>query len=83
MNPDQPSRDEIEAKLTALLLGELPADEAEAAALDDFAGRRAGEIARPKSVRTRFTRREGDRNCAAQGGDDARSRFFKTKRLVL
>jgi len=28
MNPDQPSRDEIEVKLTALLLGELPADEA-------------------------------------------------------
>ncbi len=28
MNPDQPSRDEIEAKLTALLLGELPEEEA-------------------------------------------------------
>ena len=28
MNPDQPSRDEIEARLTALLLGELPDDEA-------------------------------------------------------
>ena len=28
MNPDQPSRDEIEARITALLLGELPADEA-------------------------------------------------------
>jgi LysM repeat protein len=29
MNPDQPSREHIEARLTALLLGELPADEAE------------------------------------------------------
>jgi len=29
MNPDKPSREEIEAKLTALLLGELPAAEAE------------------------------------------------------
>jgi Mg-chelatase subunit ChlD len=28
MNPDQPSREQIEARLTALLLGELPADEA-------------------------------------------------------
>jgi len=28
MNPDQPSREEIEARLTALLLGELPDDEA-------------------------------------------------------
>jgi len=28
MNPDQPSRDQIETRLTALLLGELPADEA-------------------------------------------------------
>ncbi|MEY4917847.1 MAG: hypothetical protein RL616_1760, partial [Verrucomicrobiota bacterium] len=28
MNPDKPSRDEIEVKLTALLLGELPAAEA-------------------------------------------------------
>ena len=28
MNPDHPSRDEIEARITALLLGELPADEA-------------------------------------------------------
>ena len=28
MNPDKPSRDEIEAKLTALLLGELPEEEA-------------------------------------------------------
>ncbi len=28
MNPDQPSREEIEAKLTALLLGELPEEEA-------------------------------------------------------
>jgi Mg-chelatase subunit ChlD len=28
MNPDQPSRAEIEARLTALLLGELPEDEA-------------------------------------------------------
>ncbi len=28
MNPNQPSRDEIEAKLTALLLGELPDEEA-------------------------------------------------------
>jgi Mg-chelatase subunit ChlD/type II secretory pathway pseudopilin PulG len=27
MNPNQPSREEIEAKLTALLLGELPAEE--------------------------------------------------------
>ena len=29
MNPDQPSREQIEARLTALLLGELPAEEAE------------------------------------------------------
>jgi Mg-chelatase subunit ChlD len=29
MNPDQPSREQIEARITALLLGELPADEAE------------------------------------------------------
>jgi secreted protein with Ig-like and vWFA domain len=29
MNPDQPSREQIEARLTALLLGELPAAEAE------------------------------------------------------
>jgi len=29
MNPDQPSREEIEARITALLLGELPDDEAE------------------------------------------------------
>ncbi len=29
MNPDQLSREQIEARLTALLLGELPADEAE------------------------------------------------------
>ena len=29
MNPDQPSREPIEARLTALLLGELPAGEAE------------------------------------------------------
>ncbi|HTB85462.1 MAG TPA: von Willebrand factor type A domain-containing protein [Candidatus Sulfotelmatobacter sp.] len=29
MNPDQPSREHIEARLTALLLGELPADEVE------------------------------------------------------
>ena len=28
MNPDKPSREEIEAKLTALLLGELPSEEA-------------------------------------------------------
>ena len=28
MNPDKPSREEIEAKLTALLLGELPEEEA-------------------------------------------------------
>src|SRR6201999_2158984 len=28
MNPENPSRDEIEAKITALLLGELPEDEA-------------------------------------------------------
>ena len=28
MNPNQPSREEIELRLTALLLGELPADEA-------------------------------------------------------
>ena len=28
MNPDQPSREQIEARITALLLGELPADEA-------------------------------------------------------
>jgi Mg-chelatase subunit ChlD len=28
MNPDQPSREQIETRLTALLLGELPADEA-------------------------------------------------------
>jgi Mg-chelatase subunit ChlD/anti-sigma factor RsiW len=28
MNPDQPSREEIEARITALLLGELPGDEA-------------------------------------------------------
>ncbi len=28
MNPEKPSREEIEVKLTALLLGELPADEA-------------------------------------------------------
>ena len=28
MNPDQPSRDQIEPRITALLLGELPADEA-------------------------------------------------------
>ena len=28
MNPDKPTREEIEAKLTALLLGELPTDEA-------------------------------------------------------
>ncbi len=29
MNPEKPSREEIEAKLTALLLGELPAEEAQ------------------------------------------------------
>lgn len=29
MNPDQPSREQIEARITALLLGELPAAEAE------------------------------------------------------
>jgi Mg-chelatase subunit ChlD len=29
MNPDQPSREQIEARITALLLGELPANEAE------------------------------------------------------
>ena len=29
MNPNQPSREQIEARITALLLGELPADEAE------------------------------------------------------
>ena len=29
MNPENPSREEIEAKLTALLLGELPAEEAQ------------------------------------------------------
>ncbi|HEX7576865.1 MAG TPA: secretin N-terminal domain-containing protein, partial [Verrucomicrobiae bacterium] len=29
MNPDQPSREQIEARITALLLGDLPADEAE------------------------------------------------------
>ena len=29
MNPDPPSREQIEARLTALLLGELPAEEAE------------------------------------------------------
>ena len=29
MNPNQPSREQIEARLTALLLGELPAEEAE------------------------------------------------------
>ena len=29
MNPDKPSREQIEARITALLLGELPADEAE------------------------------------------------------
>ncbi len=29
MNPDRPSREQIEVRLTALLLGELPADEAE------------------------------------------------------
>jgi Mg-chelatase subunit ChlD/anti-sigma factor RsiW len=29
MNPDQPSREEIEARITALLLGELPDDEAQ------------------------------------------------------
>ena len=28
MNPNQPAREEIEAKLTALLLGELPEEEA-------------------------------------------------------
>jgi Mg-chelatase subunit ChlD len=28
MNPDQPSREQIETRITALLLGELPADEA-------------------------------------------------------
>ncbi len=28
MNPDQPSRERIEARITALLLGELPAEEA-------------------------------------------------------
>jgi uncharacterized protein involved in exopolysaccharide biosynthesis/Mg-chelatase subunit ChlD len=28
MNPDQPSRDQIETRISALLLGELPADEA-------------------------------------------------------
>lgn len=29
MNPDQPSREQIEARITALLLGELPPEEAE------------------------------------------------------
>ena len=29
MNPDKPSREQIEARITALLLGELPAEEAE------------------------------------------------------
>ena len=29
MNPNQPSREQIEARITALLLGELPADESE------------------------------------------------------
>ena len=29
MNPDQPSREQIEARITALLLGELPGEEAE------------------------------------------------------
>ena len=29
MNPNQPSREQIEARITALLLGELPADEAQ------------------------------------------------------
>src|SRR5476649_175915 len=29
MNPEKPSREEIETKLTALLLGELPAEEAQ------------------------------------------------------
>jgi len=29
MNPDQPSREQIEVRITALLLGELPAEEAE------------------------------------------------------
>jgi anti-sigma factor RsiW len=29
MNPDKPSREEIEARITALLLGELPVAEAE------------------------------------------------------
>ena len=29
MNPDQPSREQIEVRITALLLGELPPDEAQ------------------------------------------------------
>jgi hypothetical protein len=77
MNPEKPSREEIEAKLTALLLGELPAEEAQLlrwAISQDAATR---QIARPAEAHRRVCARSRRQSGGGGSGADRAAQTFR------
>ena len=93
MNPDKPSREEIEAKLTALLLGELPEEEvrllrwaiaqdAELARLHERLKRTIGLV---RVVSVSPAESDSSKNAALKLSDERRKKLlahFKTGRPI-
>ena len=82
MNPDQPSREQIEARITALLLGELPADEAQllryTISQDAALKKLHDELAQ-----TIVLVREAEKNPAAMSGENAPLKLSEERRQKL
>ena len=82
MNPDQPSREQIEARITALLLGELPADEAQllryTISQDAALKKLHDELAQ-----TIVLVREAEKNPAAMSGENAPLKLSDERRKKL
>jgi len=82
MNPDQPSREQIEARITALLLGELPADEAQllryTISQDAALKKLHDELAQ-----TIVLVREAEKNPAAMSGENVSLKLSDERRKKL